>query len=290
MAWAGLTGGGLALISLASCGQSVAGNRPGPSEPVASAPSPAPPAASKTAASAAIAAQPTQKLAQKLVAGEYCFTVKTSTLDGSARFTLDEGDRVVGTSSATIQNQEQGYYSSYTQNFSGMAHGDDLRLTVITHIENDVQTQPATWKLTATGLEAGRESYTRINCSALNAKIAGSARAATPAAAPVAGDALSLRSGPITFAPGRSSATVKSGVVRGDRNTYQLNARAGQTMTISITSLENNAVFDLIAPDGTVLKQETMDWSGGLPANGDYTVIVGGTRGNATFEMRVSIK
>lgn len=59
---------------------------------------------------------------------------------------------------------------------------------------------------------------------------------------------------------------------------------------MKITSLEKNAVFNVIAPDGKTIKQEATTWSGKLPANGDYQIIVGGTRGNASYELTVEIK
>ena len=94
----------------------------------------------------------------------------------------------------------------------------------------------------------------------------------------------------IQFARGTSSATIENAVVRGTRDTYLLNARAGQKMTVTITSLENNAVFDIIAPNRRIIKQEATSGSFTLPKTGDYRVIVGGTRGNATYKLQVSIK
>jgi hypothetical protein len=94
----------------------------------------------------------------------------------------------------------------------------------------------------------------------------------------------------IRFAQGASSAVVEDAVVRGTRDIYLLGAKAGQKMTVSITSLENNAVFDIITPNQKIIKQEAMSWSSKLPANGDYRIVVGGTRGNATYKLQVEIK
>jgi subtilase family serine protease len=33
-----------------------------------------------------------------------------------------------------------------------------------------------------------------------------------------------------------------------------------------------------------------MNWSGGLPADSEYVIVVGGTRGNATYALTISIK
>jgi hypothetical protein len=94
----------------------------------------------------------------------------------------------------------------------------------------------------------------------------------------------------IRFARGANSAVVEDAVVRGTRDIYLLGARAGQKMTVSITSVEKNAVFDIIAPNQKMLKQEATNWSAKLPTNGDYRIVVGGTRGNATYKLRVEIK
>lgn len=90
------------------------------------------------------------------------------------------------------------------------------------------------------------------------------------------------------FAPGKNGATVNNSVVRGTRDTYIVAAKARQTMRVNISSLEKNAVFDIIGPNGRTLAQERTSWSGTLPATGDYEIIVGGTRGNASYTLRVS--
>lgn len=99
----------------------------------------------------------------------------------------------------------------------------------------------------------------------------------------------------IRFAKGKHSATVSNSVVRGDRDTYIAGAGAGQTMTVKITSLENNAVFQIEGPDGEFLDgagetDDAMSFSGETPAKGDYKIIVGGTRGNASYKLTVMIK
>ena len=94
----------------------------------------------------------------------------------------------------------------------------------------------------------------------------------------------------IRFARGASSAVVEDAVVRGTRDIYLLGAREGQTMIINITSLEKNAVFDIQAPNGELLKEESTSWRGVLPSSGDYSVIVRGTRGNASYKLEVTIR
>lgn len=99
----------------------------------------------------------------------------------------------------------------------------------------------------------------------------------------------------VKFAKGKHSATISGAVIRGDLDTYLLGAAAGQTMTVSITSLEKNAAFTIETPDGGYLEgagemDDAMSFKGELPQKGDYKIVVGGTRGNATYKLTVSIK
>lgn len=98
----------------------------------------------------------------------------------------------------------------------------------------------------------------------------------------------------LKFAKGKSSATVSGAVVRGDRDTYTLGAKSGQAMSVKITSVEKNAVFQIQDADGNFLAgadegDDAMNWSGELPSTGNYKIIVGGTRGNATYKLTVTI-
>ncbi|MFM7448806.1 MAG: hypothetical protein ACKO24_09430 [Leptolyngbyaceae cyanobacterium] len=99
----------------------------------------------------------------------------------------------------------------------------------------------------------------------------------------------------IQFAPGSNSATVETAVVLGTRDRYLLNARQGQVLTLKISSVEKNALFDVLTPvdragQRTTLKQGVTRWQGKLPVSGDYIVVVGSARGNATYKLQVSIK
>ncbi|MCC7112028.1 MAG: hypothetical protein IT382_22225 [Deltaproteobacteria bacterium] len=111
----------------------------------------------------------------------------------------------------------------------------------------------------------------------------------------------------LRFAPGARAATVSGSVIRGERHFYQLTARAGQRMQVTVSAAENNAAFVAYVPgyrivdDGgsfqaegaTLPKAGDLDdatrWQGPLPATGEYLLVVGGTRGNATYELAVSI-
>lgn len=100
----------------------------------------------------------------------------------------------------------------------------------------------------------------------------------------------------VRFPRGATSTVLKGSVIRGDRDTYLLGAREGQTMSVRITSLEDNAVFQIYRPGGKVTlegageSEDATEWSGELPVTGDYLIVVGGTRGNATYKLEIKIK
>lgn len=96
----------------------------------------------------------------------------------------------------------------------------------------------------------------------------------------------------IRFRQGATSATIKDAIVRGEPpKTYVLGAGKGQKMTVRIASLEKNAVFRLIAPNGTIIVNEAKGEKvlNNLPLAGNYTIEVGTERGNASYELYVSI-
>jgi hypothetical protein len=98
----------------------------------------------------------------------------------------------------------------------------------------------------------------------------------------------------VRFKPGTSGAEIRDSVIRGERNRYLIGAGKGQTMTVSVTALEDNAAFSIIAPDGKTIPgtEEPRDlkkWKGNLPASGETIVSVGPTRGNATFVLKIEV-
>ncbi len=99
----------------------------------------------------------------------------------------------------------------------------------------------------------------------------------------------------VKFKKGMYSATYSNSVVRGDRDKYILKASREQVMEVKITSGENNAVFQILniktgkflpnAGDG----DDAMSWKGTLPSSGKYKIIVGGTRGNTSYDITIAI-
>lgn len=100
----------------------------------------------------------------------------------------------------------------------------------------------------------------------------------------------------VRFPRGRTTTVLKNSVVRGTVDRYTLGARNGQTMSVHITSVEKNAVFTIYTPtgggtlEGAGEGQDATDWSGELPQSGDYVIEVGGTRGNASYTLEITIR
>jgi hypothetical protein len=100
---------------------------------------------------------------------------------------------------------------------------------------------------------------------------------------------------PLVFAPGENSASVEGSVVRGDRDVYILKGKAGQEVQVDISSPENNAVFQIFTPGKTETLEragvydDAVKWSGRLPVSGEYQIMVGGTRGNASYKLVVRL-
>jgi hypothetical protein len=95
----------------------------------------------------------------------------------------------------------------------------------------------------------------------------------------------------MSFAPGTDSGSASGAVVRASFDTWVLWAAAGQTMEVSVTSLEANSTFDVFTPSGSPLTavDERTTWTGVLPEDGDYRIAVQPTRGNSTYFITVRI-
>ena len=98
----------------------------------------------------------------------------------------------------------------------------------------------------------------------------------------------------VKFKAGQDMVTLKGAVVHGDRDTYSLGAVVGQDMIVTIQSPENNAVFQIYGPSGKPLphageSDDAKTFTGRIPSNGNYKIVVGPTRGNATYKLRIKI-
>jgi len=86
--------------------------------------------------------------------------------------------------------------------------------------------------------------------------------------------------------------TLNGAVISGDRDRYTMGLLAGETLDVIITSLEGNAVFTILGPDGNPLPgteegKDTNNWAVPITVEGTYSILVGPTRGNATYTLVV---
>lgn len=99
----------------------------------------------------------------------------------------------------------------------------------------------------------------------------------------------------VQFERGRTTAVLKGKANWGASYVYRLRARAGQTMLVHITGVPT---FRIIAPgshnyealDGA---DNVQDWTGELPRNGDYQIIVGHANDNYTlapYTLEVTVR
>lgn len=117
------------------------------------------------------------------------------------------------------------------------------------------------------------------------------------AGASLAADGIESR--PLQFAKGASSATVKGSIAGRQTIDYKLRAKAGQTMTVSLKSGNPGLAFNVLPPGSKDVAIEgaigLQDWSGTLPADGEYTVRTyldraGARRGEkASYALTVAI-
>lgn len=299
-------------LTLAGCESP---EQPTVTAPVGSAPAEtSAPAPSPNSTETPVASQTSQVIGEpivsdhELIPGRHCYSIESDVLTAAIGVTLTEDDRVLGETQGTIHNETAGYFSGYVQTFAGGISQDQLTLDLTSYIEGDVQEAQETWTLGNDQLNTGRDVYDQVDCSVVQEQLAiafeygdgAEVPAEGPTVAPVqetsaavselTEGANSVRVRRLSFAPGASSAFVEDAVVRGDRDEYLLGAAAGQTMTLSISALEENAVFGVATPDGSVLVTEKTFAELELPQDGDYSIVVGGTRGNASYGLEVEIR
>ena len=112
----------------------------------------------------------------------------------------------------------------------------------------------------------------------------------------------------VSFAKGSNSTLIAASVVRGEHDQYFLTGKAGQKMEVSLSAVEQNAAFAIYQPGykagkdadgileitGAALPgagegEDATAWTGVLPSSGKYLILVGGTRGNATYKLKITI-
>src|SRR5262249_33136953 len=91
----------------------------------------------------------------------------------------------------------------------------------------------------------------------------------------------------IQFERGESSATL-TGTTSG-ADFYVLGARENQTLTVRVSSPQNNARFELIVDDSTMAYRVT-EWSGKLESRGNYHIVVVSNAGGSDYKLEVTVR
>jgi hypothetical protein len=226
-------------------------------------------------------------VAAALKPGEYCYRLSNETEDIQLRLSIDKADQVTGNMQGTLHNKAESYYSSYRSTLNGTIDGSNLNLDIATWIEYDQQNDQQTWRVSPDELRTDKEKLTSTACNEVNQAFQDEngleAKDLTSAATAVNTQA-------VYFDSGKSGATLSKALVSGTVDLYTLNAQGGQSMKLAVTSVENNAVFSVIEPSGMILATELTNKDFVLAHTGEYQIIVGSTRGNATYDLAIAIK
>lgn len=105
----------------------------------------------------------------------------------------------------------------------------------------------------------------------------------------------------VNFPKGRTTVILKGKTTGGPSESggmnpiaYHVRARKGQEMTLHLTSAKRNALFGVYAPGMDLIEgaQSVKDWTGTLPKNGDYEIIVfpEDEHTDTTFTLELSIR
>lgn len=99
----------------------------------------------------------------------------------------------------------------------------------------------------------------------------------------------------ITFEQGKNSSTLAGKVENTGRVDHVVSGSSGQTMTVSITSTDENAAFWIQHHKGKEMNKakpadNARSWTGKLDQSGDYYVIVKGAKGAADYQLTVTLK
>ncbi len=96
----------------------------------------------------------------------------------------------------------------------------------------------------------------------------------------------------IGFVAGGVSVTVPGNIAPGQARQYVLAGNAGQTMTVSVASPNNDVALAIWGADGTVLLSDhagATEWQGPLPATQDYFIGLSGAAEQTLYRLSVSI-
>lgn len=109
----------------------------------------------------------------------------------------------------------------------------------------------------------------------------------------VSGAATTPQPNPIVFPAGSTSAIEQGSVAANESVTYVVQAAAGQTLSVNLTTVQGSAVLQILGADGTVLlphQAGLMSWSGVLPAAQEYSIEVRSVTNIATdYQLEITL-
>jgi hypothetical protein len=98
----------------------------------------------------------------------------------------------------------------------------------------------------------------------------------------------------VKLSRGQTPLMIDGRMDKGSYDNYVTRLRAGQKLTVRITS-EDNSVYFMVIPTknrGRVFNspQESTEWSGAVPRTGDYMVHVGSVKAEAGYRLELSLQ
>ncbi len=94
----------------------------------------------------------------------------------------------------------------------------------------------------------------------------------------------------VEFPAGEFGTTVNCSAIRGESYLFGVQVGEGQTLTATVTSVEDNAVFAVLSPSGEALGDERTALVVPDTEKGRYEIVVGSVRGNTTFELSLDVR
>lgn len=95
--------------------------------------------------------------------------------------------------------------------------------------------------------------------------------------------------GRIEFDSGSDEGFVQGSLAPNTVDTWLFNADAGQSATLGIASTSGTATFTVLDNTGEALATDLADWSGELPAEGFYTVLVSAPDTSSDYDLTLTI-
>lgn len=221
-----------------------------------------------------------------LLPGEYCYAANTEVENINVRFNIDATDRIVGNVQGAIQDKSAEQYTDYRQTLNGTIDGSNLNLDIATWIEYDQQNEQATWKVSEQTLQIDNNTLAATSCETVSKAFQN--EEGLEASDLTSNASLGIKE-QIYFESGKNSTTISESVLESYRDIYAITAQGGQQLSLSIRSKDNNAVFNVVTPSGSILGTELTQKTFSLPHTGDYQIIVGANRGNATYDLEISV-